>query len=418
MKIPEIPIPVYLILFFVFLGISAFISATEAAFLSVRKSRIKHLSDSGSRRAAEVERITGNPEKFLATVLFGNNLVQAAAATSATVAAIHYFGESAGALVATIGVAIFTLVLAEAIPKTFAARNSEKVSLIFARPFRPVEVLLSPVAAAISWLTCRISGCTIATEYNMTEEEIRSIISTGAEQGTVEPAQAEMLEQVFKFADRSVRTVMTPRTEVISLEITTTLKEFLEIYAANPHTRYPVYEENQENIKGMVSIKDVLMAQSKNSLGPNDSLKAIMRPVLFTPESKPIGELFTEMQDGGTQMAIVVDEFGGIDGVVTTAQIVEEIVGEMKDELAKGARDYKTIDDKTSHVDGSMRIEEANEILGLNLPEGEYETIAGLILSILGRIPRQGEHLKVNGLRMTVMEMRGLKIEKVVVTKE
>lgn len=408
----------YLILFFVFLAFSAFVSAVEVAFLAVRKSRIRHLVEAGSRGAAEVERITQSPEKFLATVLFSNNLVQSAAAAAATIIAISFLGESLGGLVATLAVAILTLMLAEAIPKTFAARNPERISLLFAWPFRLIEIILSPIAAVISWITCRVTGCAIKSEYRMSEEEIRSIISTGLAEGTVEPAAAEMLEKVFKFGDRSVRTMMTPRTEVNWLEASLTLKEFLAAYAEHPHTRYPVYEESLENIKGMISIKDVLMAESKGALGPDISIKSIMRPVYFTPENKPIGELFTEMQAQGNQMAIVVDEYGGIDGIVTVPQLVEEIVGEMRDELAKGARAYKTIDEKTFQVDGSMRIVEANEILELNLPEGEYETVAGLILFNLGRIPRQGEHLRFDNLRMTIAEMKGLKVEKVLVTKE
>ncbi|MBI4334515.1 MAG: HlyC/CorC family transporter [Chloroflexi bacterium] len=412
----------YLILAFLFLAFSAFVSAVEAAFLSVRKSHIKHLAESGSRAAAEVERITRAPEKFLATVLFANNLVQSAAAAAATIAALALLrgslGESLSGLIATIGVAILTLLLAEAIPKTFAARNPERLALLLAWPFRLIEVVLSPIASAISWLTCRITGCAIAPEYRMSEDEIRSIISTGLADGTVGPAKADLLENVFKFGDRSVRTVMTPRTEVTWLDASITLKDFLAEYAAHPHTRYPVFEDSPDDIKGMISIKDVLMAQSKHALGPDDTLKSIMRPVYLTPENKPIGELFTEMQEQGKQMAIVVDEYGGIDGIVTIAQLVEEIVGEMRDELAKGTRDYKTIDEKTFQVDGSMRIEEANEILELNLPEGDYETVAGLILYNLGRIPKQGEHLRFDGLRMTIAEMRGMKVEKVLVTKE
>ncbi len=414
----RLPTATYVILFFVFLAFSAFVSALETAFMAVRKSRIKHLSESGDDRATEVERLTRNPEKFLATVLFANNLVQSAAATAGTLIAIKYLGENLGGVVAAIGVAVLTLMLAEVVPKTFAARNAERLALVFAGPFKVIEFFLSPIASAISWLTCRVTGCAITPEYQMSEEEIRSIISTGLAQGTVEPAAAEMLEKVFKFGDRFVRTVMTPRTEVTWLESTVTLKEFLAAYAAAPHTRYPVFEDSIENIKGMISIKDVLMAQSRGNLGPDDSLKSLMRPVYFTPENKAIGELFTEMQAQGNQMAIVVDEFGGIDGIVTIAQLVEEIVGEVRDELARGAQDYKTIDEKTLQVDGSMRIEEANEKLGLDLPEGEYETVAGLILYNLGRIPKQGEHVRLDHLMMTIAEMKGMKIEKVLLIKE
>ncbi len=415
----EIDNSTYLILFFIFLAISAFYSALEVAFLSVQKSRIKHLSQLGTKGASEVEKITEKPERLLATVLFSNNIVQAAAAAVGTIVAVTLLGENWGVLAATIGIAISTLLLAEAIPKTFAARNAERLALAFARPFRIIEGSLLPIVSAISWLTSRVTGSSLTTGYQVSEEEIRSIIAAWGAGGPNEQSEAAMLEKVFKFGDRSVRTTMTPRTEVVWVEYGTTLKDFLKIYSQSPHSRYPVYEDNVENVKGMVSIKDVLMTQSNGMLNQDTLIKDIIRPTNFVPENKPIGELFSEMQSQGLQMAIVVDEFGGIDGIVTMQELVEEIVGEIRDELAKGvSRDYEAIDEKTFQVDGSMRIDEANELLKLNLPEGEYETVAGLILFLLGRIPKQGEQIRYSGLKMAIVEMRGLKIEKVLVSKE
>lgn len=414
----ELTIATYLLLFFIFLAFSALISALETSFIGVRKTRIRHLAQSGSKAAAEVEKITDNPEKFLATVLFSNNLVQAAAATAGTIIAIKLLGDNWGSIAATIGIAIATLLLAEAIPKTFAAQHTERVALALARPFRIIEKILSPVGSALSWLTCRITGCSIPAGYQLSEDEIRTIISTGRDEGTVEETKADMLEQVFEFADRSVRTVSTPRTEVSWLEYGATLGDFFTIYSQTLHSRYPVYEGSIENVKGMISIKDVLLAQANNTLTRDSSLNDIIRPVYFAPENKPIGELFNEMKTKGNQMTIVVDEFGAVSGIVTLQQLVEEIVGEMKDELAKGSKPFHAIDEKTFQVDGSMRIEEVNELLGLNIPEGEYETVAGFILFVLGRIPKQGEQLRTSGLRMAIVEMRGLKIEKVLISKE
>ncbi|MDP2719351.1 MAG: hemolysin family protein [Dehalococcoidia bacterium] len=409
----------YIILFFFFLSLSAFISALEVAFLAVQKSRLRYLVQSGASRAPEVEKILQKPERFLATVLFSNNIVQAAAAAVGTIVAVNMLGEAAGVIAATIGIALATLLLAEAIPKTFAARNAERLSLLFARPFRILESSLLPVVSAISWLTNKVTGSSLTASYQASEDEIRSMIAAWKAEGSVEQSEAEMMEKIFNFGDRSVRTLMTPRTEIVWLENNITFGEFLKTYSEHPHSRFPVYDDNVENVKGMISIKDVLMAQANGDINPDTSLENIIRPVYFTPENKPIGELFNEMQSRGIQMAIVVDEYGGIDGIATIQELVEEIVGEISDELAKGSADYETIDEKTYQVDGSMRIDEVNERLGLKLPEGEdYESVAGLILVLLGRIPKEGEQIRYSGLKMAITEMRNLKIEKVLISKE
>jgi len=244
------------------------------------------------------------------------------------------------------------------------------------------------------------------------------MISVGHKEGTVEEEEAEMLHNVFEFGDRPVREVMVPRPEVVCLEEGSTIADFLRLYAESPLSRFPVYQENMDNVVGILSIKDVLMAQA-NGIVTNDSvIDDLVRPAYFTPETKRISELFAEMRDKNYRMAVVVDEYGGTSGVVSLTRLVEEIVGRVGDELAAAEKDYEMINEYTFQIDGSMRIEEANEEMDLQLPEGDYETVAGFILDLLGHIPKPNEQLRYRDMKLVITEMRGMKIEKILLTKE
>lgn len=252
----------------------------------------------------------------------------------------------------------------------------------------------------------------------VSEEEIRTMISVGHKEGTVEEAEAEMLHKVFEFGDRPVREVMIPRPQVVSIEQGSTVAEFLAVYAQSPISRFPVYQENMDNVVGILSVKDVLMGLAKGTIDHQSTIDDLARPAYFTPETKHINELFTEMRDNNYRMAVVVDEYGGTAGIVSLSRLVEEIVGEVGDELAGVEKEYEAINEYTFQVDGSMRIEEANAEMGLELPVGDYETVAGFILDLLGHIPRRGEQLRYKGLKIVITKMLGLKIEEVLLTKE
>jgi putative hemolysin len=244
------------------------------------------------------------------------------------------------------------------------------------------------------------------------------MISMGHKEGTVEEVEAEMLHKVFEFGDRPVREVMVPRPEVVSIEQGSTIADFLALYVESPLSRFPVYQENMDNIIGIISIKDVLMGLAKGTIDNQGSIDDLTRPTYFTPETKHINELFSEMQDKNYRMAVVIDEYGGTAGIVSLSRLVEEIVGEVGDELAQVEKDYEAINEYTFQIDGSMRIEEANEEMELGLPEGEYETVAGFVLDLLGHIPKQGKQLRYKGLKIVITKMRGLKIEEILLTKE
>ena len=410
----------YLALFIVFLALSAFFSSSETAFASLERVRVEQMINAKVPGAERVARMMKQPEKLLSTILTGNNLVNTAAAVLGTILAVSIWGQS-GILIATIGVATLLLVLCEATPKIIAAHNAERMSLKLARPIEIASVAFTPVVLALGTITSRfakLAGGEPIARALVSEEEIRTMISMGHKEGTVEEVEAEMLHKVFEFGDRPVREVMVPRPEVVSIEQGSTMTDFLALYAESPLSRFPVYQENMDNIIGIISIKDVLMGLAKGTIDNQGSIDDLTRPTYFTPETKHINELFSEMQDKNYRMAVVIDEYGGTAGIVSLSRLVEEIVGEVGDELAQVEKDYEAINEYTFQIDGSMRIEEANEEMELELPEGEYETVAGFVLDLLGHIPKQGKQLRYKGLKIVITKMRGLKIEEILLTKE
>ena len=410
----------YLVFLFVCLLLSAFFSSAETAFISLQRIRLEHLVSTKVKRAGLVARMTERPEKLLSTILLGNNFFNTAAAALATVLAVSIWKEW-GALIATIGITVVLLIFCETTPKTTATQHAERLSLVFARPIEVLAWLLTPFVVVLSWIASGFSklvGGTPVPRSLVSEEEIRTMISVGHKEGEVEEAEAEMLHKVFDFGDRPVREVMVPRPEVVCIERGSKINDFLALYAQSPQSRFPVFQENMDNVMGILSIKDVLMAQAKGTIDGQSVIDGLVRPAYLTPETKRISELFAEMRDKNYQMSVVVDEFGGTAGIVSLNRLVEEIVGPVGDELAVVEKEYEVINEYTFQIDGGMRIEEANEEMELELPEGDYETVAGFVLDLLGHIPRENEQLRYKGLKLVVTEMRGPRIEKIELTKE
>jgi len=412
---------VYIILFFFCLAAAAFFCSAETAFIGMQKLRLHHLVQSRHPRAKTVAKILEHPEKFLATVLLGINFFETAVATLGTLIAIHIWKENLGTAIATIIITILTLVFAEFIPKSLAARYGEKLALLYAQPLQVIAAILYPFVYIMNLIGIRFTRAAnknTEPKPTLSEEEFHTAIHVGEVEGVVEEAEAEMLHKVIDFTDRPIREIMTPRTEITWVEKGTTLAKFLEIYSESTHSRFPVFEGTTDNVIGILFIKDVLKAQADNILKMDSIIDELVRTAYFVPETKPMGSLLAEMKNSNNRIALIVDEFGGIAGVITMDQLLEEIVGEIGDELAEKDEDIVTIDANTFELDGTLRIEEANEELGLGLPEGEYETVAGFVLSHLGRIPKKGENLKYKNLKMVIHEMNGMKIDRILVTRE
>jgi putative hemolysin len=416
----EVNETLYIILLIACLILTAFFTSSETAFFSLQRVRIEQQVSSNVKGAGRVSRLIQRPDRLLSVILLGTNLAMTGASALATALAVNTWGEH-GILFATIALTIIILVFAETTPKTLANIHSERISFLFARPIEILTWVFSPVVFVLSWIATvatRIVGGTPLPRSLVSQEEIRTMISVGQSDGTMEEDEAKMLHKVFEFGARPAREVMVPRTEVFWVEKGIPLSRFLDIFAESPISRFPVYEENTDNVVGVLAVKDVLMAQAKETMGVGDSIDELIRPIYFTPESKLIDELFNEMRDRNYRMAAVVDEYGGIAGIISLSLLVEEIVGAVGDEFAEAEKEYEAIDENTFQIDGGMNIEEANVEMALGLPESEeYETVAGFILSHLGRIPRTGERLRYRGMNLTITEMRGMKIEKVLLSK-
>jgi putative hemolysin len=410
-----------LLVFLIFLALSAFFSSAEAAFISLPKLRIRYLVETGVKRADRLARLAEKPERFLAIVLLGNNLVNIAAATIGTIITVSVFGLPWGPVIATVGVTVLVLVFGEVIPKTFAVHHSQRLSIMYADPLRIIELVFYPFILALERIGLSLTRIVAVSEEDkrlISEGEIRSAINVGESEGVVEEEEAKILHQVLEFTDRPVSKIMVPRTEIAWVEEGTKISDFLNLYTQEHYSRFPVYKDNTDNVTGILNAKDVLLKLTDGPQSRNTLIDDLVRPAYFVPEGKHMGELLAEMRDGGHHAAIVVDEFGGIAGMVTLGQLTEEIVGDIHDELTDQERDFIVTGDSTFQVDGGFRVEEANEELKLKLPVGDYETVAGFILNHLGRIPKQGEHFRYQNLKFVVTEMRGMKVEKVLVTRE
>jgi putative hemolysin len=405
-----------LILLLILLALSAFFSGSETALISLSRVRLTHLVSIGKPGANRVSRLIQNPARLLATVLLGNNLVNTAAAALGTALALKFItNDTLAVLASTIGVTLVLLVFGETLPKNVAYHRSEMLAFALSRPLVLVGWILAPGVRsllALTSLTNKALGITGMPQH-VGEEEIRTLIAAGAQSGTMEASEAELLDKVFHFGDRQVREVMTPRPDVIWVEQGATLEEFLAHYSEHAYTRFPVYQGSMDNIVGVLSAKDVLLALGKGELKPQDSVTTNLRPPYFVPETKTVASTFVEMQQSGYRMIITVDEFGGIAGLVTLTQLMEVIVGQVGEEGAAPEEILAPLGENTFRVDAGVSIAEINEELNLDIPAGDYQTVAGFILDHLGHIPQEGEAVEHQGLKLTVMHMDGLRIEQV-----
>jgi len=354
-------------------------------------------------------------------VLLGNNLVHIAAASIGTVVCSAAFGLPWGPVIATVSVTAIVLVFGELLPKTLAVHFGERLAIAYIYPVRFFEILLLPFVVLLDRIGLGFRRLVLDAEVRkmlISTGELRSAIDVGESEGVVAEDQAEMLHKVLEFTNTPVGKVMVPRTEIAWVEEGTTLADFLSIYADKPYSRFPVYKENTDNVVGILSVKDVLMRLTASCTPSEVLVDELIRPAHFVPESQPLGRLLAEMRDEGHHVALVVDEYGGVEGMVTLGLLTEEVVGDIKDELGNEEEDFIETAANTYQMDGGFRVEDANEELELGLPVGDYETVAGFVLSYLGRIPLEGEQLKYGDLKLVIAEMRGIKIEKVVVTRD
>ena len=412
--------------------------AAEFAIVTARKARLENLAAQGNRMAALVRRTLDDLGNFLAAAQLGITMASIGLGfvgepllADLIEPAFGFLpdgskGAAAHAVAVPIAFALITalhIVLGEQAPKVLALRHPERISMLTAPPTQAFRHAFWPAI----WLLNTLSNLVLrpfglrpvegGAHSAHTAEEIDLLVTQSAKAGVLETEEARLLSSVFQFGDRRVNEVMIPRTEVVWLEKGTTIRDFYETFAKSPHSRFPVYEDSQDNVVGIVGIKDVLRGISDGQLSEDSPIDLAMRPSMFTPETKLVGTLFFEMQRAGHQMAVVVDEYGGTAGLVTLEMLLEELVGYVSDELRRHEDEFVTVDDRTVQIDAGMSIHDVNDELALELPEGDYETVAGFVLSHLGHIPKEGEQFTYNGLRVAVTRVFGHKVEEVTVTR-
>ena len=397
---------------------SAFISATEAAVLGSSRYKIEHRSEEGDKRAKLLIRIFDQYEKFFGTILLVGNLFNVMVASVGTTLAIATIGGGEPTILSTIaatGIAtVFVVVIGELTPKTLAVVAAEKWALITARIVLIMMTASWPVVFAFTLIPRGIiqlfGGKESMASPIVTPGELRTLIDLGEAEGTVEENAGEMLDNIFRFGEMEVRDVMTPRPEIIWVSADATFGQFMDSYRLSPHTRFPVFDTDHDDVVGIFSVKDVLGSISESKLDLNRPVINLMRQAHFIPETKRLDDLFDEMQESGHKISLVVDEFGGIAGLITLTRVVEQIVGKTGEEGLKPDRRFVTVNENTFELDGGLEIGEANDELGLEIPEGDYETIAGFFLEQAQHLPTIGSRVRFGNLRMQVAEMEGSKI--------
>jgi len=401
------------------IGVAALASATETAMTSVGRLRVRHLVDEGSKAAAVLERLQQDPNRFLSTVLVVNTLALILASFATTLLSVRYVPSGfgfVGELAVSLVLSVFLLIFAEVTPKTIAIRRAERLALMAAGPVDTLASFLRPVLWFITLVSRAITGGRAARAPYLTEEELMTLLHVSEEQGVIEEEEREMIHGIIQIGDKLVREVMVPRTDITALPMGCTRDELVRIFREHGHTRLPIYQGDMDHVVGLVNVKDLVLSVVDGA-EPFD-LDAIMRPIHYTPQSKKVDELLHQMQSEKVHMMIVLDEYGGTAGLVTLEDLLEEIVGEIRDEYDVAEEEPVVIvNEREALVDAAYSMGELNEQLDLGLEESEdYDSVGGYVLATLGQVPEAGATFdsgpvhwiveKVNGRRIVQLRLR------------
>ena len=395
--------------------INAFFAATEIAFISLNDAKIEKQAKEGNKKAKQIKKMLREPSKFLATIQIG---ITFAGFLSSAFAADAFADDLAPILqnliplglavwrnisiiLITIILSYFSLVFGELVPKRLAMRNSEKMAFGTIGIIRAISIITAPFVKLLTASTNGVSklfGISGTDEETVTEEEIRMMVDVGEEKGSIKEEEKELINNVFEFNDKVVSEIMIHRKDIYAIDINSDIDNILQELDEYKYSRIPVYEENIDNIVGMLFIKDLLANVNKKE---KVKISKIIREPYFVSENKQIDELFRDLQKNKHQLAIVLDEYGGTAGLVTMEDIIEELVGNIFDEYDDEEKEFEKIDDNTFMISGSVSIHDLRKILGVEIPEGEYDTLSGYLIELLGRIPSDDEKPVIETKRVT-----------------
>lgn len=405
---------IQLLTLLILIFLSAFFSSAETSLTTANTIRLQSLADEGNRRAAVALRVKQNPSKMLSAVLIGNNLVNNFAASLTTALAIKLFGQGALGVVTAI-LTVIILVFGEITPKTYAAANSEKMALAYASIIDGLMKIMTPVIIVINAI-CRfflklLHVSTDSAMNPMTEMELRTIVDVSHKDGVIEKEEREMIYNVVDFGDSQAKDVMVPRADMVTISDTASYQEIREVFRAEKYTRLPVYQNDRDNIVGILNIKDFFFCDDNAAF----DVSHVMYKPYFTYEYKKTSELLLEMQKDSVSIAIVLDEYGASVGMISLEDLLEEIVGEIRDEYDEDEKDWiRKLSDREYRIEGSVKLDDINDALGLSLESEEYDSIGGLIIETLDHLPTVKESVTTSdGIKITVEHMDKNRIEAV-----
>ena len=403
-----------LIAIIILLCLSAFFSSSETALTTVNQIRMRTLADNGDKRAARVLHVTGNPGKMLSAILIGNNIVNLSASSISTSLAIHLFGNT-GAGIATGILTFLILIFGEVTPKTMATIKADSMSLTVAAPIGLLMKILTPVIFIINKLSLGLMFLLHVNikdaQKKMTEEELRTIVDVSQENGVIEHEERDMIHNLFDFGDAEAKEIMVPRIDMTFVQADATYQEVLDIFRQDMFTRLPVYEDSTDNVIGIINMKDFLLQNDT----PEFSVRNLLREPYFTYEPKNTADLFLEMRKSSISLAIVLDEYGVTAGLITLEDLLEEIVGEIRDEYdADEEDDITRISDREFYVLGSANLNDVSEALSLHFTSDDYDTIGGYCLGLLDHLPEKNEIILTdNNILLRIDRMEKNRIERI-----
>ncbi|WP_305154605.1 HlyC/CorC family transporter, partial [uncultured Dubosiella sp.] len=394
-----------IVVLLILLLLSGFFSSAETSLVAVSKIKIRSMAESGVKRAQTLMKIFENDAKMLSAILIGNNLVNTYAASIASMIALS-FGGSAAVSVATFIITFLILVFGEITPKTIATQNAEKLALAYG----PVILFLMRILTPVIWFINLFSACILKilgvgkdSRPSMTESELRTIVDVSHEEGVIEEDEKEMINNVFDLGDAVAKDVMVPRVYVVMADVESSYDDLIRLFREEQFTRIPIYEGNVDNIIGLINMKDLLLYEDLEHF----DIRKILRKPYFTVENKNVSDLLMEMKQSTFNLAIVLDEYGEVAGIVTVEDIVEEIVGEVQDEYdAHEMENIQKIDDHTYDVKGFINLHDLNDELHLHLDSEDFDSIGGLIIDRLGRLPQLNDQVTLeNGIILQVKKI-------------
>lgn len=404
-----------ILLLMILVILSAFFSSAETAFTAVNKLKLRHMAEEGDLRAKKTLKLIDNPSKLISTLLIGNNIVNIFASSLATLIALDKFGINATGIATSI-LTVVVIIFGEITPKSFATQYAEQVSMLYSKPVGILMTLLTPfviIFYSIASFLIRLFGGDINQAHPLvTEEELKTMVDVGSEEGVFEEDEKEMLHNIFDFGDLQVKDIMVQRVDITAIDVDSTFDEVLEVVAKEQFSRFPVYQEDIDDIIGILNVKDLLFLRDQERV--DFDLKAYIREPYFAYEFKRITDLFKELKKNRTHISVILDEYGGTVGIVTIEDLLEEIVGEIDDEYDDDKEsDIITLRKNEYLVSGSYRLDELNDILDTNIESEEFDSIGGYLIGILGTFPANGEIIETDGMKFIVDEVDKNRIKKI-----